>query len=425
VFPTSSSTTTCQACPTGCFNCAFCSNCWRYVNCTLCRTGFSLVKFTYTNNNQFVCSCPSGSFPNATTNTCMGCTAVMPNCVSCYAGSSGHYSATCATCASGFYGAGFGGSWQGSTKCDPCAAGCSACSVSASNCTGCFTGFSKVGANCICSVAGTYYNAATGTCTNCVLAIPNCATCVLGTTTTCSACLSGFYLSGSTCVACQPNCNTCVAGSCSSCKATFVASGASCVCSTTPQMVLNVASTACVLCTTVVPSCSVCGGSGAAVTCATCASGTYPATTTSCLTCPTTCATCSAATCLTCLNNLIVVGTGCDCNNAGGYYLNTLTNTCISCPQTFPACINCQMIATVLSCTACDPAGFFVTPSGCSACPTTCKTCTDASTCLTCVDGYQLGYGVPAGDCGCLNCVPCATAGVANCAICDLTTPGS
>lgn len=189
-------------------------------------------------------------------------------------------------------------------------------------------------------------------------------------------------------------------------------------------MVLNAAGTTCVLCTSLVPSCAVCAGTGTAVTCTTCTAGAYPATPTSCLPCPTTCATCDATTCLTCLNNLIIVGTGCDCNTGGGFYLNTLTNTCISCQQTFPACTGCSTPLSVLTCDTCNPLGFYVTPSGCAACPTTCKSCTDSTTCLTCVTGYQLGYnGAPAGECACVNCITCDSAGVPYCVSCDLSDP--
>jgi len=394
------SSQSCQICPTGCFNCTFCSNCLRKVNCTLCIAGFNYAKLNVWPypGNQRVCTCPSGTFPNATTRTCMACDLVIPNCGSCKTYNSGHYSATCSTCRSGFFAVPNSGSWGGFTKCDPCVGGCTSCSGTPDNCATCASGFTRTNGICVCTTAGTFLNANTGTCTTCVLAIPGCSTCVNGTVTTCSACLNGFYPINGTCVACAPNCNLCTASNCTSCQATFVATGATCGCSTSPQMLLNTTSNTCVLCTSFIAGCDTCTGSGSSITCATCSVGTYPVNSTACATCPTLCTSCtSPAVCGNCTNNLVIVNSTCGCDTNSGNYLNTLTKTCVSCSQTFPSCTGCSWdnSTSVLTCSACDNSSYLSNATTCTPCPPTCTSCTASNVCGGCIAGYQLNLTNP------------------------------
>ena len=100
-------------CPTGCYSCHYCSSCLRYVNCTSCRPGFTYTKIGFWSwPNMYVCRCTSG-FPNATSNTCMGCADVIPSCTSCVSKQSGHFSATCGTCTPGYFTVPNDGSWGG------------------------------------------------------------------------------------------------------------------------------------------------------------------------------------------------------------------------------------------------------------------------------------------------------------------------
>jgi hypothetical protein len=194
--PVKGSVETCQPCPTGCYTCAYCSSCLRYVNCTLCNLGFTFIKLGINDYpaTQMVCRCPTGLFPNATTNTCMNCTSVIPYCTSCISKQSGHFSAACSSCTTGLFPVPNTGSWGGAVQCGLCVYGCTACS-SATVCTTCGNGLKTVtGGGCACSSANTFYNSITLTCAACPLVIPNCLTCTSNSTTTiCSACVSGFF----------------------------------------------------------------------------------------------------------------------------------------------------------------------------------------------------------------------------------------
>ena len=326
------------------------------------------------------------------------CASVIPNCGSCNSYGSGHYSATCATCKSGFFTVANSGSWGGFTECFACIPGCTSCKGTASNCSTCGTGFTKVNGVCVCSTAGTFVNVNTGTCTTCVLAIPGCGTCVAGAVTTCSNCLDKFYRVNGTCVACAPNCNICTAYACTSCQATFVMTGTTCSCSTSPQMVLNTTSNTCVLCTAYVAGCATCTTTGSPITCDACSVGTYRDNSTTCTNCPTLCTTCtSAAVCGNCTNNLVIVNSTCGCDANTENYLNSLTKSCISCNQAFPSCTACGLNSStsVLTCTACDSNSFLSDPTTCTPCPPTCTSCTASNVCGGCITGYRLNLPNP------------------------------
>jgi proprotein convertase subtilisin/kexin type 5 len=140
------------------------------------------------------------------------------------------------------------------------------------------------------------------------------------------------------------------------------------------------------------------------------------------VTCPATCTNCTdLATCTTCISNLLVINGSCGCDDTNGSYLDTVTNTCISCSQKLPLCANCDYNSTnnTLSCIACS-AGSFLINGSCSPCLVTCLNCTDLLTCGACAPGYDLNI---TNLCDCINCTTCNASGIVNCVTCDLTDP--
>jgi len=201
--------------------------------------------------------------------------------------------------------------------------------------------------------------------------------------------------------------------------ATFLVSGTSCVCSTTPQALLNTVTKICIFCTTSIPLCATCSISGATITCVACSLGSFPTSTTVCTACPTLCTSCTSLTvCQTCVNNLIPNPSLCGCDNTVGSYLNILTNTCVSCSQTFPQCATCTSSGT-LACATCIN-GTYLLSGACYTCPFSCTSCTSNTVCNTCITGYVLSYNVT-NMCGCPYCTTCAYYNVTNCAVCDYT----
>lgn len=291
VDPVKKSTETCQSCPTGCFTCVYCSDCFRYVNCTSCLSGFTYGKLGIINDKQYVCRCTSPLVPNATTDSCMACSAVVAHCVSCISMTTGHYSATCDTCETGYYPvANNSGSWGGFNYCYLCQSGCSTCN-SSSVCTKCGAGLTMTSNVCSCPT-NNYYSASALACVPCPILFPNCLTCVaVTTTTTCTLCSSGFYTNGTACLVCSSNCNNCTATNCTSCKPTFISSGINCVCDASNQMFVNT-SGSCATCSNLIVGCLSCTFN-TTVICSTCAVG-YFVSNSSCTTCSSTCINCTS-----------------------------------------------------------------------------------------------------------------------------------
>ena len=111
-----------------------------------------------------------------------------------------------------------------------------------------------------------------------------------------------------------------------------------------------------------------------------CTSATYEATactaTTNrvCKSCPSDCATCTdGSTCQTCSAGYSLSGSACECSS--GTYNNA--GTCTTCAA---ACTGATYEAT--ACTA-------TTNRVCTSCPSECATCTDGSTCQTCLSGFM------------------------------------
>ena len=179
------------------------------------------------------------------------CPSSITNCVTCIQ----HYSdnsITCQTCISGYYATSNG-------VCQVCPLGCNTCSLSYSSvrCDSCVTNFQHTGwwyykYKCEC-LSNQYVDAATPQCVNCPTGCSGCTSSSL-----CTSCFQGYYLSGSLCSACMQVCQTCDAGNtCSSCPNNLIISGTICDCPTA-QPVLDPSTTTCIACTTFDANCQTC-----------------------------------------------------------------------------------------------------------------------------------------------------------------------
>lgn len=72
-------------------------------------------------------------------------------------------------------------------------------------------------------------------------------------------------------------------------------------------------------------------------------------------------------------------------------FLNTTSNTCVSCTTFYPNCALCIDNGTV-SCSACVN-GAFPNGTSCALCPSLCTTCSSITTCLTCVSNLVVING--------------------------------
>lgn len=222
VNPTNLTCVTCSSMILGCVSCASstvcmsCNTASRFqlsgATCT-CQTGYYL-------SGSSCVSCPTG---------CTACTSATV-CTSCDAPSHYVQSSTSCVCdaANGYTLS--GGSCQ---LCSSLLSGCLTCS-SSSNCTQCMTGLSQpvsllssglcscpVGytfsattpVDCVlcptCCLVGSYYDAGTSSCQAYSVVYANCAAC---TSSACTSCNSGNYLSSGTCFLCStalPGCLSC------------------------------------------------------------------------------------------------------------------------------------------------------------------------------------------------------------------------
>ncbi|CAG9316198.1 unnamed protein product [Blepharisma stoltei] len=235
----------------------------------------------------------------------------------------------------------------------------------------------------------------------------SCSTCD-NTGTVCTACNTGYYLSGSVCSACQAPCASCqtTATTCLSCDDTgaMTLSNNACTCND-PNALFNTQSLLCQCktgyyqgtnsCQACQNPCSACSGS--ATTCTACVAGYYLHVSL-CLTCQAPCLTCSTSS------------TACtSCDDSSNMNLNTNTNTC-TCKDP-----NASFNTVTTKC-ACN-SGYWGTPGSCTACQSPCSSCTTSgTTCSSCVAGYWLN-GI-----NCFPCVgPCATCSTSAsaCVTCD------
>ena len=330
-----------------CITCSSCLTCLSSESyCTSCSQGYILYQ------NQCITKCPSG-YTNITTNptTCTQCSSncdecqnTISTCIACPSGqliNSINQCQVAAACPNGYT-----TTSSALTTCSACIGLCVTCKDSTSACTSCNSGYYLSGTTCLpCN-------------SNCL----NCS----GTATTCTACKNGLYLAGSnSCMSCDISCNTC-----------FGASNNCTTCGNTLYLNNN----ACFGCST---NCSNCVGNDA--NCISCPDGYYLVGN-KCLPCNSNCSTC---------NNTATYCTGCK-----SHYYVASSRTCQSCSS---SCGECQGSPTL--CTACTSPMVLIN-NQCGNCLSTCGSCnTSFSVCTSCSGSLTLINGV-CGNCT-SNCLTC------------------
>ena len=170
------------------------------------------------NSGQSTCTnCSTGYYQNETgQTTCKTCSSKTLNCAECVA-----TNGTCTRCNSGYY-------LAANKTCQPCPAN-GQCTNG--NTISCNAGYYLSGTTCIICPNGKY---STGGATSCLTStvISQCTT-YSKTSNACSACNSGYHISGGKCVSdCTCSNGTCTASSgssCGSCNAGYYLSNGSCV----------------------------------------------------------------------------------------------------------------------------------------------------------------------------------------------------
>lgn len=259
-----------------------------------------------------------------------------------------------------------------------CGVSCLTCINSATTCTSCNSSLIYYNSQCLQSCPVRFYNL-NGSCAEC---LPPCYTCSNSTyCLSCSfnylkdgACISscpeGYYQDQAalSCVACQAQCKTCASSySCITCKSGCLYSGQ---------------------CPSSCPSTSFFGQIDNVTNTCSCQQCIYP------------CSTCSnSSVCLTCVDGYLYAGS-CLVQCPTSYYGSSITGACTLCSLTYAQCLTC----TSKACTLCN-SGYYILNGVClTSCPTyyypslqqcvicsaPCLTCSDPSTCLSCVSPYAL-----------------------------------
>jgi len=428
---------TCAACDPSCANCTSGSA----SDCTACPLGGIL-----SGGQCLTQGCPTGSV--AISGTCVACTAP---CTACANAST----TACTACTDSdvLFGAACFGSCpagtalSGPSTCAPCDAPCSTCTATGTNigtCSSCVGGYFLFNQTCYDATcpAGTFVSGA-----DCAVCADPCSTCV-GSGTTCTACLDGKVLLGSTCVdscpdgtylsgspaqclSCTSPCATCntTATLCSTCVNGYSlydgACYAACPSNTLSSSIGDVDSCTdcdwpCASCQTTTSTCTACldalvllpdnNGSCAA----TCPGGSFSVDDGPCATCSSPCATCTgtASNCTSCLAGQgYLYADAAQGDTAGSCYTvcpsgtiaNTTSLTCVPCTNDCATCL-APNTATCASCTsgaflvnatcvAACPAGFLQSGSSCLPCSLECAACQGLPTsCTSCPAGSVL-YG--------------------------------
>lgn len=323
-----------------------CTSCLSNAICSACNDTASSVEY----------------FPSSNGNLCVQCDLSlvnMTNCQSCSADNS------CAVCAPGYQV--YSPTTNGNNVCIPCAfANCLTCN---------FAG---------CQTCAPGYNPVNGTCLQCQYP---CATCVSGSSTSCQACTTPFYIitptANGTCLPNSvPNCisyNTSNTSLCTGCSTTYT---------------LNTTTNTCQLSCPV--NCLTCLSNG---TCTSCMSSYI-------LTASGTCNQCQMTGCQTCTN----IGSVCTSCYPGFYLLNS---ECKLCPG------YCSQCNSYLVCTALvqnnQQVLYFNQTTGeteLAICQQNCQTCSsfNAQLCLQCMNGTYLSKG---------NCLKCSS----SCLTCNPSSP--
>jgi proprotein convertase subtilisin/kexin type 5 len=277
---------TCLACM------AVCKTCLTGSTCATCTSPATLV--------AGVCTCPSPTFFNIATKTCLSCTTIQPNCATC------DYSlpydpvspapVVCILANPGYY--------LSSGSAVACVSYCTNCDFTpAPVCSACNTNFVYDGSgSCVCSPT-LYFSVTQQDCLACGSVITGCISCQTNTIPTPTQCLTcnptGYFLANSSCTACPSLCVSCTGTTaCTGCinNLTVLSTGM-CGCDANASLFLSPTTQSCVICSSVIFECQTCAVVGSSVTCALCSAGFYQSNnSTSCSPCPATCSACSSQT---------------------------------------------------------------------------------------------------------------------------------
>ncbi|KAJ7056178.1 TNFR/NGFR cysteine-rich region family protein [Mycena amicta] len=292
--------------------------------------------------------------------------------------SSGFTGSSCETCAPGFFG----------PTCTACPSGCAKCDDGLIGTGRCLVSQTASSCNCVNGVCG-----ADGSCT--------CTTGFITASngTACSKCAPGFFLTNNgDCSICEIGCTACADGSgeCTTCKNGFTQDANDRTkCNAVPE--INSSGTTC-------PPGSFADGAN-------------------CSPCSPSCKTCTGETsndCVQCATGTFLLNSTCVSADANGVCQGTsliANNNKVECDSCGSKCTSCKIpnfdsASTVnqLQCTGCVtgfflsngtcvpqcPSGTFVSPQDnltCTACDSSCMTCTGSSTfCLSCASN-QLASG--------------------------------
>ena len=347
-------------CSSGVTNCMVCLSTAPSV-CAICNLDFSLVNGVCTAlacSNSFVvdpatssCVCPSGTYQSTsgTTPTCLPCSSRCTNCTV----------SVCYACSQGYYPVG--------SSCLACLPNCQTCRIG-SVCEVCLMGYSLDAGLCV-SLGASGTLAADGS--TFLLCEAGCQACQVSSTSStgsvCTLAAAGYSIVGGVVVKCHPNCLTCasyILSICTSCYPRSVLKSGTCVSCTDPHALV----------------CSSLNFNYALI----CEPGyTGGAYSTSSAVTGGTCQACSLY-CVSCLSN----GPGhCDSNGCiQGTVQVTGTTNCTKC---FAGCTTCSA-SDPNQCLDCGNQRFLTTAGSCQGCPTGCQTCTSASNCQSCTQGYFL-----------------------------------
>ena len=340
-------------------------------------------------------------------------------------------------------------------RCQSCSKNCLSCTENNTECVSCKTDMVLNTDNRTCSCPpGTGLSAQTDptVVASCQICDTGCSRCDPDNRQRCTVCeLGRFLTSAGQCVPCDPTCAECTSASkytCTSCAIGYYF--------VETHNLDGTISTVCKQNYTCPDSCKEdCEAVGTTIRCKSCNIGYYLSPGSSlCAQCPNSrCATCengSAQTiCSTCAHpSMTLVDGDCLCHSGTVYSEETMScvecdSNCLECSGNIQNCVTCQTGTTLHSITGaparcvCGDGKFFDVESlGCFECHTSCKTCSNSTSCSTCKvnsDGVQLelpssvnsslctcpkGY-FTGSDSSCQKCHPlCETCGGPQCSTC-------
>lgn len=362
----------CPACSYACISCT------TATPCLACKSTFVLV--------GGVCICNNTASPplylKYSAITCLVCSSIFSNCVSCAPSPANSNVTNCTACASGYSLA------TNAQSCIKCPSYCLAC-TSTTVCITCFATFTLSSGTCKCDATANFYLSTTlKKCVLCSVLITNCLTCTPNATKTtqilCSACNSGYYTNLTACLPCRTYCKTCTSATvCTTCIPTFSLISSVCQCDATAQMFLAPSATVCQSCSLFVKHCTTCvNASVTTVNCTVCSAGYFIASVSLCSACPSSCTACTGTlSCTACVTGYDLTNGTCICGPS-----------CLACLALAPYCTSCTISGgvTLTACLSCAT-GYYIAVSNtaCSPCPISCTSCLSTTNCLLCADTYS------------------------------------